>query len=166
MIATKTAADFNADAARHEDDARESFDRCDTDGFLSQWASGVNAQVARKNALIAENGGVATFWAYRVFDLDGRERSFRRANTRYGFKLVVETANGEVWIDPEAKRPATNRAKGCIVTKEEFVAPAHARTWSPPGARGLSGCTSVQVVTFPDDHKLKFDGLVGAGDLT
>lgn len=158
-----TAEAYLSEAAAHDRDAAESFDRCDTDGFLSQWASGINAQVARKNAAIAEAGGVATFWAYEVTDLNGNHLNFRRANTQYGFKLVVDLDGREVWIDPEAKRPATNRNKGVIVSRREFVAPAHANTWAPAGARGLSGATSVSVRIFPDDRDVKWDGVTLEG---
>jgi hypothetical protein len=158
MNASTSAADFRAQASQHRADERESFDRCDTDGFLSQWASGINARVADANARIADNGGTATFWVYEVTDLDGNPLTFRRANTRFGFKLVVETANGEVWIDPHAARPSTNRNKGVVVGRREFDAPAHAATWAPPGARGLGGATSVTVRVFPDDRNLTFDG--------
>ncbi len=160
MLNSKTAAEFNADAAKHTRDADESFDRCDTDGFVSQWASGINARVAQANARIAANGGTATFWRFVALDADTLERlPFRRANTRFGFKLVVDTPKGEVWIDPDAKRPETNTRKGVIVERESFVAPAHAATWAPPGARGLSGATSVTVRTFPDDRNVVWDGV-------
>lgn len=159
MNASTSPAEFTAKAAQHERDAAESFDRCDTDGFLSQWASGVNAQVARTNASIAERGGNAIFWVYEVTDLDGNVLAFNRANTQFGFKLVVDLNGREVWIDPAAKRPSTNRNKGVVVTRREFVAAAHANTWSPPGARGLSGCSSVSVRIFPDDREVKWDGV-------
>jgi hypothetical protein len=159
MIASKTPTEFKADAAKHDSNAAESFERCDTDGFLSQWASGINAQVARTNAAIAENGGVATFWVYEVTDLDGKPLTFRRANTQFGFKLVVDVNGREVWIDPHAVRPSTNVKKGVKVGRREFEAAAHANTWSPPGARGLSGASSVTVRIFPDDRDVKWDGV-------
>lgn len=159
MIASTTPAEFTAEAAQHEADAHESFERCDTDGFLTQWASGINAQVARANAEIAANDGMATFWTYKVISVaTGKTVNFRRANTRYGFKLVVDMPDGEVWIDPNA-REATNTSKGVSVGREEFTLPAHANTWAPPGARGMSGASSVTVRIFPDDRDVKWDGV-------
>lgn len=155
---TTTANEFKQQAAKHFQDAADSFDRCDTDGFLSQWASDTMGRKAQLNATIAENGGEATFWTYTVTDLDGNPLNFRRANTVHGFKLVVDVNGNDVWIDPHAKRPATNRNKGVIVGRSEFSVPAHAITWAPRGARGLGGCASVQVIVAPKDSNVKWDG--------
>lgn len=48
-------------AAAHEAEAAASFERCDTDGFVSQWASGIMADKERLAARIIEDGGLATF---------------------------------------------------------------------------------------------------------
>jgi len=40
----------------------DSFERCDTDGFLSQWASDLSANEHLRNAEILEAGGIAEFW--------------------------------------------------------------------------------------------------------
>lgn len=158
-----TAAEHRAKARQHDQDAADSFDRCDTDGFVSQACSGLNAQLERARAALAEAGGVASFWRYTATDLEGNALECRGAQTRFGFKLVCELNGREVWIDPSAKRPATNRAKGVVVGVETFTAPAHACHWSPPGARGFSGLSSVSVRIFPDDRTLRFDG-EGNGD--
>lgn len=62
-----TAAEL-AEVERHKAEARshfakreESFQRCDTDGFLTQWADGLHAQLEREKATIASNGGHALF---------------------------------------------------------------------------------------------------------
>ncbi|GAA3173274.1 hypothetical protein [Nonomuraea salmonea] len=67
--ATAAADELRAQAAAHEREAEASFERCDTDGFLSQWASRMVAQEERLQADIEENGGKAMFLA--LFDLDG-----------------------------------------------------------------------------------------------
>ena len=54
-------AALRAEAKRSDEAAEESFQRCDTDGFLSQWALGLGAQRYRKQADLLEAGGVATF---------------------------------------------------------------------------------------------------------
>jgi hypothetical protein len=50
-----TAEAFRAEEARHLQEAADSFERCDTDGFLSQWAHGM---------LAATSGGLATDFIY------------------------------------------------------------------------------------------------------
>lgn len=46
---------------KHHQERIDSFDRCDTDGFLSQWASGLNAQEESQKAEIAKQGGYDLF---------------------------------------------------------------------------------------------------------
>lgn len=53
-------------AAASERAAAESFERVDTDGFVTQWAHGVTADRDRLQAAILEDGGLATFPA--LFD--------------------------------------------------------------------------------------------------
>jgi len=42
--------------------AEESFERSDTDGFLSQWASGITARLHEVRAEIARNCGRPSSW--------------------------------------------------------------------------------------------------------
>lgn len=51
-----TAQQYRESAAGHIQAERESFERCDTDGFMSQWAHNVMARVAQVKADIVENG--------------------------------------------------------------------------------------------------------------
>jgi len=69
---TKTADAHREKAKAAEQDAIDSFDRCDTDGFLSQWASGLTAQKHRMQADIIDNGGVSEFRG--LFDRETGER--------------------------------------------------------------------------------------------
>ena len=57
----KTAAEHLADAARHDQTREDSHQRSDTDGFVSQWASGKMSDLSRAKAKIAEEGGTAEF---------------------------------------------------------------------------------------------------------
>ncbi|MFC7593570.1 hypothetical protein ACFQYP_65080 [Nonomuraea antimicrobica] len=59
MSATATA--LREQAARDDQAAYDSFERCGTDGALSQWAHSQNAQEARLQATITEADGVALF---------------------------------------------------------------------------------------------------------
>ena len=55
------AAEHRAKADAADKRVSESIARSDTDGFLSQWAGGLTAQLERRRAEIAEAGDVATF---------------------------------------------------------------------------------------------------------
>lgn len=48
---------LHEEARIHDQKAQESWERSGTDGFVSQWAHGIEAQLARKQAEIEENGG-------------------------------------------------------------------------------------------------------------
>ncbi len=85
--ATKTADEYRAEATGHNRTAAESFERCDTDGFLSQWASGVNEQRANALARLAENGGRAYFEVY--LDEKGDPVPARSIRTKYGNRIAV-----------------------------------------------------------------------------
>jgi len=61
MSIEKTSQQYEQEALDHKREASESFDRCDTDGFLSQWASGVNAQLATARAQLVRDGKKAEF---------------------------------------------------------------------------------------------------------
>lgn len=56
-----TAAALRAKSRGEIAKREESHDRCDTDGFLSQWAWGLNAQEYAARADILEHGGCAKF---------------------------------------------------------------------------------------------------------
>lgn len=77
-----TAAEYLDKAKQHEQDAIDSFERCDTDGCVSQWASGVMAEEARLNAHLATRGGTDDFPA--LFDLDGNLVAAKLINGQYG----------------------------------------------------------------------------------
>jgi len=58
---TTTASHHAAAAVAHHAAAAESFDRCDTDGFVSQWAHSKLAALEETKAEIAAAGGTAEF---------------------------------------------------------------------------------------------------------
>lgn len=93
MTAAEAATRLREKAAAHDAEAHASFERCDTDGALSQWASGLNARVARLQADIVENGGLAEFTA--LFDLDGNWVRAKRINGRYGTCWMILDENGD-----------------------------------------------------------------------
>lgn len=110
--ATKSAAEYRAKAHQHYQDAEDSFDRCDTDGFLSQWASGVSARIDEALACLAENDGKATV---RVLaDLDGNRVNARPMQTRFGTAWGILDGNGKIveWASYCPKNAKTLAKKG------------------------------------------------------
>lgn len=77
--------------------AQESFDRCDTDGFVSQWAHGIMADLYRTQADLKEKGNVAEFPA--LFNLDGSRAPAKLIHAYNKFTCREE----EMWmiIDPK-----------------------------------------------------------------
>lgn len=67
--------------------AYESFERCDTDGFLSQNASEVMARVYEAQANLADNGGMMEMVA--LFNLDGTIASTHNAQGQWGWYWVL-----------------------------------------------------------------------------
>lgn len=136
-------------AAECEDEKEASFERCDTDGFLSQWASGLSAELYRKQAEIKHNGGWYEFPA--LFDLNGnRVRAKLTTRPVYGAHWLTE----DVWqfytkddrstykfIRAFPKRETTMTNKGYIEGKEL----ADAIAFMDGRGHGLSGSAWVSV---------------------
>lgn len=143
-----TATELRAEAAQHDRDAQESFERCDTDGFLTQWASGLTAQEKRAQAEIEENGGLSDFPA--LFDLEGNYVPAKLINGRYGlaWTLVDDegTFTGE-FVSAFPKRRATIVGKG--YTEGRVLRPARATVTG--GGTGLAGAASCYVGTYTSD---------------
>lgn len=150
QLAEADRLDAKAAAARQE--AADSFERCDTDGFISQWASGLTARECSLQATILRQGGVGAF--YGLFK-DGRRVKARLVETEWGTSWVVLDSNDKarLWlphtltcVDQERNLwqfgPRTKAAKlGYQVGME--LAPAKA-TLVGRGT-GLAGAASVTV---------------------
>jgi hypothetical protein len=78
----RKVAKLRAAAAKAEQQKQESYDRSDTDGFMSQWASGLSAQEALMKAELEENAGKAEFVA--LFDKDGNMVPAKLIDTKFG----------------------------------------------------------------------------------
>lgn len=142
------------EAARHEQAAFDSFERCDTDGFLSQWAHGFLAEEARAKAALIENGGMKTF--------DGLYEGDRRVAARtIQVKNKFSHKTDTLWLlrDDEAAKfgrkfiPFDYTGKGRIqkslgLTQREESAPAFVTTVS--SGTGMAGAASARVVTLRD----------------
>lgn len=114
-----TADNLRAEAAKHDKEAYDSFERCDTDGFLSQWASGLTASKKRLEADLIEAGGVITIVG--PVTTDGEPVRFKNVDTRYGRKWLVLDDNDDAvaWLDPGTVNLSTYRKKGYSLGRYE-----------------------------------------------
>lgn len=96
-----TPGEHRAAANAHEEAARESYERCDTDGALTQWAHGINAQKQHLAAQIAEQGGMWDFPA--LFDLDGNLVPAKEIKTCYGWAWMLLDENGRCLRDENGR---------------------------------------------------------------
>lgn len=65
----------------------DSFDRCDTDGFLSQWASDCSARLLLEEADLAENNYL---WGFATLgDKDGKLVPNKEIATKFGYAYAV-----------------------------------------------------------------------------
>lgn len=145
-----TADQHREQAALARQNAADSWDRSDTDGFVSQWASGINARVHDANARIAENGGTAEFAA--LADLDGNLVPAKLISTRYGMSWGVLSdpedphSSFTGWVntsksDDVAKQKAYLEKKG--YKEVRVLAPAKATIIA--SGTGLSGAAGAYV---------------------
>ena len=153
-----TAQDHREAAARAENDRTESFDRCDTDGFLSQWAYGITAQKHRAEANLIEAGGVID--AQVLFDVEGNISSTHQAFGQYGEFWVLYDEAAEkfckrFYSPSKAYRPGgayrNDRAKGFVFGYVEvagYVSVVSSGT-------GLASFASTRVVVSPSVEAMK-----------
>lgn len=143
MTKTEKVKDHEEKAKKHEQDKQDSFDRCDTDGFVSQFASGINGQLERTRAEIERNDGLAEFDI--LVDAEGNKVNARIINGKYGpcWAFIGDNGRFKGFCGLGEKALAKH---GYSDSTE--IAPAYACLWSPPGATGFSGLSSVRVVIF------------------
>lgn len=92
----KTAQHYREEANRNHQRAQESWERSDTDGFLTQWSCGLSAQLSNTKADIVENGGKAEFV--------GLYEGSRRVRAR-----IVESQFGPCWLLHESETGLISR---------------------------------------------------------
>lgn len=142
---------LDARAGRSSQNAADSFDRSDTDGFVTQWASSLSA---RRDAIAADllrSGGTSDFDA--LFDLDGNWIPARIIDGTWGPRWMVLDANGRstgVFLPARPKRRSTLAKRGYTVGR--VTRPAAAVIAAPDGARGLSGAALCYVAIVPADR--------------
>jgi hypothetical protein len=166
-----TATDLRAEAAAAHQRSADSFDRCDTDGFLSQWALDLTGRKLSAEADLLDAGGLVEVPA--LFDLDGNVASTHLHHGQYGYSWVLDDAHanaaGRRFINrptalKSARRRATLRGKGFT---EGTVSVRGYVTITGSGT-GLSGCASARVATLPvvDDLKAGLFTVVATDDDT
>jgi hypothetical protein len=131
-------------AARLDREAHDSFERCDTDGYLSQWAAGLGAQKLRLQADIEDNGGVWQFPA--LFDLDGNPVRAKLVEGRFGRSWMLLDENGRStgeFLRYRPKKRDTHARKGYV--EGSVLRPAKA------DLRG-DNAISVRAVAVPTDR--------------
>ncbi len=146
-----TADQHRAAAAADRQAAADSFERSDTDGFLTQWAHGITAREHDLAAAIADKGGLWTFPG--LFDTaSGARVEARMVDGKFGRVWAVRRSDGSVahWV-PAYKSGPRSKARKLGLEERDELAPAKAITWAPPGARGLSGAALCQVIAERTD---------------
>ena len=136
-------------AAEADQRAADSWERSDTDGFLSQWAHGITADRDREQAALLERGGLVR--ALALFTTDGEWVPARRIETRFGQRWMVRMpyANSEpVFLTVHPKRRDTLAKKGYV---EGYVMrPGEAQIVG--SGTGLSGAANARVALVPTDR--------------
>ena len=149
-----TAQQHRESASNHLDAQYQSFERCDTDGFMSQWAHGVMAQVHQAKAEIIENGNMAVF--------DGLYDGDRRVMAK-----IIDTQFGASWLlsDEEAIKygrkfvPIGSNSrvqKQLGLRQRDEMAPA----WVTTGGGSI---TSVRAIVFRTGDKWGSDAVLCQG---
>lgn len=130
-----TADEYRALSKQSHQDAIDSFDRSDTDGALSQWASNISSMKYSKLAYLAENNWKDTFET--LVDLNGNLVPCRLIQTKYGFSFGVyasfedaqECGNIIEWVGT-GHRAAKNKGYQIAVVESEATVEIKGSGWS------------------------------------
>lgn len=142
--AADKAAEHRDQAEQYEREAAASWDRSDTDGFVSQWAYRTLAREERLKADVAEKGGRWEFPA--LFDLAGNLVAAKLIETKYGPRWGVLSSDDPrstvaAWLTAYPVRKSTLERKG--YREGVVLAPAVVKIGG--SGRGLAGAMSVSV---------------------
>jgi len=114
------------ESAMYRDRRNESFDRCDTDGFVSQYFDGVASNVSSRQATIERQGGQDVFCA--LFDLDGRRLNAELRDGQWGQYWLLKgndrPASGKPFVTAFPARESTLRKKGYLEGYSTYPAKA------------------------------------------
>lgn len=146
----KTAQEHRAKAAQHETDRAESWERSDTDGFLSQWASGLNAQLERRKADLVDAGKMAVFTG--LFEGDRRVKA-RMITTKYGVAWLLHEDEAEL-IERRGKKFLPTGKKSRVLRNLGLAERAElAPAWAKMDGRGYGLSGTAWVATFRTGDK-------------
>jgi hypothetical protein len=150
---------LDAQAAEARKRAEDSFQRCDTDGFLSQWASSMTSDLNRRKAEILRNGGCSQFpllvekatgrvVATRVHTFQNRFAEWKNDHV-WRIEDPADVARlGRRWV-PRSYLRESRVQKALGLEERTFWMPAYAKvTTGGRKATGLSGCANAFVATF------------------
>jgi hypothetical protein len=146
-----TAAQLREKAATQDAAAEESFERSDTDGFLSQWAGNLTARKYRLQADIEEQGGRAEFPA--LFTIDGQLVAAKLIDTQYGtaWALLESDDPSSKFVcfvsRSNARKAATRNANLAKKGYSEGAVLAAAKADIGGSGTGLAGAASCYVYT-------------------
>ena len=156
-----TASDYRDMAAESRQRAADSWENSDTDGFVSQWASGITAREYDLKAEVEDNGGKSEFSA--LFDLEGNLVPAKLVDTQYGRAWGLLSSDDATspfkgWFSPsnaatDSHRIHNNAKKGYY--EGTVMAPAGVTTTSR--GRGLGSAGSVCVITYRKDRGFSRD---------
>lgn len=155
------ADEMDAEMAMQEKRKEDSFERCDTDGFLSQWASGLNASLARERAKLLRQGGFDLFWcleeietgeivADKIFTFENSFNGCPTTVNRWRLPNDLAEKKGRKWI-PVGERSRVQKQLGFREVQRWF--PAFAMIGG--GGKGLSGAASARVIVCKDREAMK-----------
>ena len=135
---------FRASSRKHIQNANDSFDRCDTDGFVSQWCSGISSRLDDLKADLADQGGMTVIDV--VIDLaTDKVVGVRKVRNDFGTSIPCNINGKTVWINPYLKRESSYTKKG---VRMAFMH-CYAKAETTGSGYGFSGLGSVGVSTIP-----------------
>lgn len=153
-------AKLEAEANDCVDRAERSFERCDTDGFLSQWANNITADLNRKKIALLHNGGYSRFPILcdgegnvitdRIYEFQDKFAPEWTGRMVKRWKLPDDLAEkaGRRWI-PVADVKASRVQKALGLHEESRWFPAYAKLTTGGRQRtGLAGCANAYVAVF------------------
>jgi hypothetical protein len=158
----KTADDYRAESAKFFAARESSWDRCDTDGFVSQWASGLTAHKYLLSAQLADANGATDVRA--LFDLDGNLVPSIHGWGQYGEYFIVldnEERGCRRFFNPSgARNEATaiknNAAKGFYVGR----AMVPGKVEIVGGGTGLSGAANCYPAIIPARNEVSGETVI------
>lgn len=140
---TRTADEWRAAAQACRERSAESFERCDTDGFLSQWASDSTARLYDAVAKVADEGGYMEYPALFIAD----DETGAPASTH-----LFDGEFGECWV-------LTDEAMTAAGTTKRFINPSKAR-------KGATRAKNMRAKGFTEGRIRVLAGVKLVGNMT